>query len=88
MKKSFICHPVSKRQVWKEFSQVTEALGNVSWWETQGCKTQDVLTLGESGGQEKEIKHPPPQAFQEPSGGRIQGYKQKGKRVALGVEKG
>lgn len=25
----FICHPVSRRRVWKEFSQVTEALGNV-----------------------------------------------------------
>lgn len=29
MKKSFICHPVSRRQVWKEFSQVTKALGRV-----------------------------------------------------------
>lgn len=29
MKKSFICRPVSRRQVWKEFSQVTEALGRV-----------------------------------------------------------
>lgn len=29
MKKSFICHPVSRRQVWKEFSQVTKALGSV-----------------------------------------------------------
>ena len=30
MKKSLICCPVSRRQVWKEFSQVTEALGRVS----------------------------------------------------------
>ena len=30
MKKSLICRPVSRRQVWKEFSQVTEALGRVS----------------------------------------------------------
>lgn len=29
MKKSFICHPVFRTQVWKEFSQATRALGSV-----------------------------------------------------------
>lgn len=52
MKQSFICHPVSKRQVWKEFSQVTKALEvcllveNVRLRDMHG----DVLTGSGGGG--------------------------------------
>lgn len=37
MKKSFICHPVSRTQVWKEFSQVTKAL--------EGCLLVENVSL-------------------------------------------
>jgi hypothetical protein len=60
MKKSFICHPVSRRQVWKEFSQVTKALGNVFFGGK--CKTcTEMFSLGV--GEEEEIKHQEKKCF-------------------------
>lgn len=44
MKKSFICHSVSRRQVWKEFSLVTKAPGSVFTGGKLRDMHRDVLT--------------------------------------------
>ena len=60
MKKSFICHPVSRRLVWKECSQVTKALGSVFAGGKCKAERHTQRCSHRSGGwrrQEEEIKH-------------------------------